>query len=349
MRLTIRDIAKMAGVSPATVSKIINNYGEISSTTKDKVNRIIEETGYKPTFSAKALATKKSNLIGIIYAGKVNVDLNHPFFNEVINHFKKTVGKLGYDLLIFSNERFAQEQENYLPRARHFHVDGCLIIAGEEIQSAIYELDQSDIPCVGVDIQLTGPMSSYVMTDNEKVSTKVVEHLYLHSVRDIAYIGGKKKSPIAQIRLKGFLSAMNQFGLEVKEEWIHFGDFFEESGYEAMTKILESSTHPKAVYATSDMMALGAIQAIKDKGLSVPHDIRVVGCDDIDACRYSEPKLTTIKQDKEKLGKLSGHMLHDLIDRKIESKEIQVDPELIIRESCGSVVKPTINIVRQNC
>lgn len=332
MKLTIRDIAKMAGVSPATVSKIMNNYGGISSVTKEKVMNIIESTGYQPTFSAKSLATKKSNLIGLIYAGKINVELTHPFFNEVVNAFKKTVGNMGYDILLFSNERF--EQDNYFHRARHFHVDGCLIIAGEEIESAIYELDQSDIPCVGVDIELSGPMSSYVITDNHKVSSNVVEHLYLNSVRDIAYIGGKKESPVSQVRTEGFCNTMNQFGIPIKDEWIQFGDFQEKSGYEAMQRILAKKPYPQAVYAASDMMALGAMSAMKEHGLKIPEDICLIGCDDIEACRYSDPKLSTVKQDKEKLGKLAAYMLNDLINGDTEPKSVLVDPELIIRESC---------------
>lgn len=116
MDLTIRDIARMAGVSPATVSKIINNYGGISESTRKKVYKIIEDTKYQPTFSAKSLATKKSNLIGLIYAGKINVDFTHPFFNEVVNAFKKAVGSLGYDLLLFSNEKIYQGESKYLER-----------------------------------------------------------------------------------------------------------------------------------------------------------------------------------------------------------------------------------------
>jgi LacI family transcriptional regulator len=336
MKLTIRDIAKMAGVSPATVSKIMNNYDGISIRTKEKVMNIIESTGYQPTFSAKSLATKKSNLIGLIYAGKINVELNHPFFNEVINSFKKTVGYMGYDILIFSNEKFNKEKEDdYLPRARHFHVDGCLIIAGEEIEAAIYDLDQSEIPCVGVDIPLTGPMSSYVATDNRKVSANVIEHLYLNSVRDIAYIAGVKDSPISKVRTEGFMNTMTQFGIPINEDWIQYGDFHEKSGYEAMSRILAKKPFPKAVYAASDMMALGAMDAIREHGLKMPDDIALVGCDDIEACRYSDPKLTTVKQDKEKLGKLAAYMLIDLINGNTEPKSVLVDPELIIRESCG--------------
>lgn len=334
MKLTIREIAKMAGVSPGTVSKIINNYGGISSQTKEKVINIIESTGYQPTFSAKSLATKKSNLIGLVYAGKVNVQLNHPFFNEVINSFKKAVGSMGYDILIFSNEQLNGRGDEYLARARHYQLDGCLIIAGEEIESAVYDLDQSDIPCIGVDIELKGLKSSFVLTDNRKVSSSVVEHLYLHSYREVGYIGGGKDSPISKIRTDGFIATMKQFGLPIVEEWIQFGDFHEQSGYDAMTRILGNKRLPKAVFAASDMMALGAMAAIREHGLRTPEDIAIIGCDDIEACRYSSPKLTTVKQDKEKLGKLAAYMLTDIINGNPEPKAVLVDPELVIRESC---------------
>ncbi|GAA0357096.1 LacI family DNA-binding transcriptional regulator [Bacillus horti] len=336
MNFTIRDIAKMAGVSPATVSKVMNHYGGVSESTKHKVLSVIEETGYQPIFSAKSLATKKSKLIGLVYAGKINVEFNHPFFNEVLSAFQKTVGMQGYDLIVFSNEQFNKEQENYLARCRHFRVDGCLIIAGEEIEEAVYELDQSEIPCLAVDMELTGPKSSYVMTDNEKISQLVVEHLYLHSIRDIAYIAGTKHSNISNIRLEGFKQAMNKFGLPIKEEWIQYGTFFEDSGYEAMKRILQGDSMPKAVVAGADMMALGALRALREVGLRVPEDVRLIGCDDIEACRYSDPQLTTVKQDKQKIGKLAAYMLNDLINGENDLSSVFVDPELVIRQSCGT-------------
>ncbi|GGF27551.1 LacI family transcriptional regulator [Halobacillus andaensis] len=333
MDLTIKDIAKMAGVSPATVSKTINNYGGISEATRNKVYKIINDTKYQPTFSAKSLATKKSNLIGLIYAGKINVDFKHPFFNEVVNTFKKTVGAQGYDLLLFSNEKFYQGESKYLERCKHFHVDGCLIIAGDEIEEAVHEIAKSEIPCIGIDLELEGPNSSYIMTDNAKIGLKVVEYFYLNQIRNIAYIGGKQDSLVAGIRNQGFVDAMEQFGLPVKEDWVKFGDFFEESGYEAMKEILQTKELPQAVFAASDMMALGALKAIKEKGLSVPEDIQLIGCDDIEACRYSDPPLTTVKQDKQKLGKLAATMLNDLILDNNNIHPVKVDPELVIRSS----------------
>ncbi|NME07370.1 LacI family DNA-binding transcriptional regulator [Psychrobacillus sp. BL-248-WT-3] len=336
MNLTIKDIAQMAGVSPGTVSKVINNYEGISDKTKKQVMDVINQKGYEPNFSARTLATKRSNLIGLIYAGKINVEMTHPYFNEVISAFKKNIGLLGYDIIMFSNERFQMGQGSYLARCRHFQVDGCIVIAGEEVEEAIYDVAKEGIPCIGIDIELKGPKSSYIMTDNVDLSRKVVEFFYLHSVRKIGYIGGKWDSAISRYRKQGFYEAMHQFGLELREEWIEYGDFHEESGYEAMKKILQCKDYPEAVFATSDLMALGALRAIKEEGLSVPQDIQIVGCDDIVACRYSEPKLTTVKQDKEKFGKLSAYMLNDLINGETQLKPVLIDSELMIRESCGT-------------
>lgn len=333
MTLTIRDIAEMAGVSRATVSKVMNNYDGVSEQTKRKVMSVIDRTGYQPTFSAKSLATKKSRLIGLIYAGKINVEYNHPFFNEVISSFQKAVGVMGYDIIIFSNEQFNRDEVDYLARCQHFRLDGCLIIAGEEVDEAVTELDKSEVPCIGIDIKLSGTNSSYVMTDNFKVSQLAVEHLYLNGIRDIAYIAGRESSDISNIRLEGFLHTLKQFGMQVHPEWIRYGTFFEESGYVCMKQILQETQLPQAVVAASDMMALGAMRAIKEAGLSIPGDIQIIGCDDVLACRYSEPALSTIKQDKQKLGKLAANKLNDLINGMSGTQPVLADPEVVIRQS----------------
>ncbi|KMY44348.1 transcriptional regulator [Bacillus sp. FJAT-27916] len=334
MNLTIKDIAQMANVSQGTVSKVINNYEGVSEKTKKKVMDIIHQSGFEPNFSARSLATKKSNLIGLIYAGRINVDMTHPYFNEVISSFKKNMGLLGYDIIMFSNEKFHTDNGSYLARCRHFNVDGCLIIAGEEVEESTYDLALEGLPCIGIDIELKGPKASYIMTDNVGLARKVVEYLYLHAIKKIGFIGGKFDSPVSKFRKQGFLDAMNQFGLEICEDWIQYGDFHEESGYVAMKRILQSNQLPEAVFSTSDMMALGALQAIKEAGLTCPQDIRLIGCDDIAACRYSSPKLTTVKQDKEKFGKLSAYMLDDLINDRSQLKPVFIDSEIIIRESC---------------
>lgn len=336
MPLNIKKIAEMAGVSVSTVSKIMNNYTDVSEKTKQRVLEIIEQTGYSPSNSAKTLATRKSNLIGVIFAGEFNVDFTHPFFVEVLNSFKKQMGVLGYDLIFFSNEKFISGGD-YYSRCLHFHVDGCVIISGQKMETAIRDLDMSSIPCIGVDLELKGKKSGYVMSDNFQISSKVVEHFYLLGYRELGFIGSTSDSDISNQREAGYIKAIEGFGLNVNEKWfVHGDDFFEPSGYTAMQQLIQSGSLPKAVFAASDLLALGAIRALKEHGLRIPEDMAIIGCDDIEACKYTSPTLTTIRQNKQRLGVLAAHMLFDLINNQSEGGSFVVEPALIIRESCGS-------------
>lgn len=343
MSLNIKTIAEMAGVSVSTVSKIINNYSDISEETKAKVLEIMRQTGYVPSNSAKTLATKKSNLIGVIFAGKLNIDFTHPFFVEVLNAFKKHMGVLGYDLLFFSNEKFYSIDGDYLARCLHFHVDGCIIVTGQQLEQSINELDLSDIPCIGVDIQLQGKSSSFIMSDNYKMSYKVVEHFYLQGYRELGYIGSTLESDISNMRESGYKDAIESFGLPTNEKWFVNGDnFFESSGYEAMSKMIQAGSLPRAIFAASDLIAIGAMRALKENKLSVPGDVAIIGCDDIEACKYTSPAITTIKQNKDKIGRLASLMLYDLINNQSVTGNVVVEPELVIRESCGSGMNRSI-------
>ncbi|WP_313638504.1 LacI family DNA-binding transcriptional regulator [Paenibacillus sp.] len=338
MAYNIKDIAKIAGVSVSTVSKIINNYSDISEDTKTRVQQIIKETGYTPSNSAKTLATKSSNLIGVIFAGMLNVDFTHPFFVEVLNSFKKQMGLLGYDLIFFSNEKFKSGDTNdYLARCQHFNVDGCLLLSGQELETSISELDNSSIPCIGVDLKLSGDNSGYIMSDNFKMSSKVVEHFYLLGYRELGYIGSSSESDISNMRESGFRKALEDLGLPINENWFLNGsNFFEASGYETMRRMIANGNLPRAIFAASDQLAIGAMRALKESSISVPETVAIIGCDDIEACNYTTPLLTTIRQNKDKIGRLAALMLYDLINNQSGTSLFSVEPELIIRESCGA-------------
>ncbi|MCD1261294.1 LacI family DNA-binding transcriptional regulator [Paenibacillus athensensis] len=340
MKITIKEIAKLAGVSISTVSKILNNYDDVSEETKQRVMKIIEEHRYQPSFSSRASAAKKSNLIGVIYAGKVNAEFNHLFFIDVINSFKKRIGLLGYDLIFFSNEKFHSAGEDYLARCNYYQVDGCVLINGNELEPSISELDQSDIPCIGIDLELKGKRSGFIMSDNSKIAYKVVEQFYLQGYKEIGFLGATM-SPISKMREESFKQAMQNFGLTINDNWFANGsDFFEESGYTAMSSILQQGPPPTALFAASDLLAIGAMRALKEHGYSTPHDVAIIGCDDIEACKYIDPPLTTVRQDKEKIGLLAALMLFDLINNQLSSSSVMVEPELIIRQTCNLQVEP---------
>lgn len=342
MAYNIKDIAKMAGVSVSTVSKILNHYSDISDSTRTRVLQIIEETGYAPPLTVKPAGSKASNLIGVVFAGRRNVDFTHPFFIEVLNAFKKQMGILGYDLVFFSNEKFQNGGVNdYLARCRHYHVDGCIIISGQELENSIHELDHSPIPCIGVDLPLTGRSSGYIMSDHFKMSAKVVEHFYLQGYRDLGYIGSTQESEISNLREGGYRQAMEDLGLTINEDWFLNGDhFFESCGVEAVRRMIGSGSLPRAIFAASDQIAIGAMRGLQEAGISVPDTVALIGCDDIEACQYTSPALTTIRQNKSKLGRLAALMLYDLIYNQSSTSSFIVEPELVIRASCGAPQAP---------
>jgi len=343
MKMTIKSIAKLAGVSVSTVSKIINNYDDVSEETKQKVLRIMNEHEYRPSYSAKSLATKRSNLIGVVFAGKLNIDFNHVFFVDVMNSFKKRIGLLGYDLLFFSNEKFNQSSEDYYARCKYFQVDGCIVVAGDEIEPCIYDLDQSEIPCIGIDIILSGQNSGYIMTDNSKIAGKVVEHFYLQGYRELGFVGSCRVSEIANLREASYRKAITSFGMTINENWFVDGqNFYEKSGYDSMKQMIaENDKLPQAIFAASDLIAIGTMRALKEHGYRVPEDVAIIGCDGIEACKYTSPPLSTIRQDKEKIGKLAALMLFDLMNRQMETSSVLIEPELIIRDSC---MKPSSHL-----
>ncbi|GIO16746.1 LacI family transcriptional regulator [Cohnella xylanilytica] len=334
--MNIKTIAAMAGVSIATVSKIINNYSDVGEETRQRVLKIMEETGYKPSSSAKTLATKKSSLIGVVFAGKLNSDLDHPIFVKVLNSFKKQIGLLGYDLLFFSNETFFQTKEDYLARCRHFQVDGCIVIAGDNVEPSIDDLARSDIPCIGIDIALGGSNTTYLMSDNAKIAAKVVEHLYMCGYRELGLLGIDRNSGVTLIRENSFRDALRSFGLPLKPEWfVHSPGYEKECGYRAMKEWIAAGSLPRALFAVTDLLAMGAMEAAKEHGLRVPQDLAIVGCDDIDAATFTDPPLTTVRQDTEKIGRLAALMLFDMINNQIDPSAIVVESELIVRGSCG--------------
>ncbi|MFC6232188.1 LacI family DNA-binding transcriptional regulator [Paenibacillus allorhizosphaerae] len=317
MTMTIKDIARMAGVSVSTVSKCINNYGDIGEDTRRKVLAIMEETGFKPNFSARTLISKRTHMIGVIFGHHVNYDFTHRYYTEVLNAFKQAIGVLGYDMLLFSNERFQPQGEDYLARCRHYKVDGCLIFAANDIAGAIKSLDRSEVPCVGIDLTLLGESSASVRQDNIAAGAAAADHLLGCGHRQIGYIGSRYAEPVYRYRESGMRQAMERRGVTANDAWIVYAEHQQEQdGYEAVRRLLEQGEPPTALFAGSDLLAFGAIRALKEAGIAVPQRVSVIGCDNIEACRFIDPPLTTLEPGKQYIGQQAAQLLHDLIERK---------------------------------
>ena len=328
-RVTIRELARISGVSIGTVSRALNGYADVSPETRERVMRLARELDYTPAAAARSLKTQRSHVIGVfLETGEGHPDLQHPFFHEVLVGLKHSIGTAGYDLLLFASEHPGNGygSHTYLKRARHHDVEGAVLMGTDPEDPEVRRLVRSDLPTVGVDVELEGPATTFVMSDNTDGATKAVRHLHSLGHRRIATITGLLETKPGIDRLKGYRQALQATGLAYRDEYVAYGDFYVESGRRAMADLLSLDEPPTAVFAASDMMALGAIRAAGDAGLSVPADLSVIGFDDIQLADHMNPPLTTVRQDKGGLGTAAGTALM----RLIEGEHDAVQPSTVI-------------------
>lgn len=331
---TIYDIAKRTGYSPTTVSKAFNNYSDVREKTRQEIFRAAQEMGYLPNSHARTLTTKKSWTIGVLFIENTGMGIRHPFFSAVIESFKKVAVDKGYALMFISKD-VGGKQSGYLENCRIRGVDGVVVFLSDYEDPYFRELLESDIPTVVLDYETS--QSHTICSDNKSGAQLAVDYLASLGHRKIAHISGGMNTFPGKVRELGYKDAMEQQGLEVPDSYIVNGAFYSrESGYDAMLKLLKLPERPTAVFASGDWLALGAIMAAKDSGLSVPGDISVMGYDDIDLAEYVTPALTTVRQDTELLGSRAADLLLEAIEGKEQDKEsILVPVEVIERESCA--------------
>lgn len=335
---TIYEIAKIAGVSPTTVSKVINNYPDVSDKTRAKIKKILEEENFLPNSQAQFLSTKKTWTLGIVYFEDLGVGLNHPFFSGVIEAFKRQSDKYGYSLL-FGSKNDRLKNDTFLEYFKYRCVDGIAIICTDPNDKETLELIESDFPIVVID--MFNKNTSTVTSDNVQGCSLALNYLYKLGHRKIAHIQGVAQADNwpSSIRKKTYIEVMKKLNLDIPEGYIVDGVNFDVSGgYDAMKELLSLKDRPTAVFASGDKLAIGAIDAIKDAGLRVPEDISVIGFDNIEIAKYVTPKLITIRQNCQEIGKAAVDILIEQINKKEKLKINKVIPvELIERESCRKI------------
>jgi LacI family transcriptional regulator, galactose operon repressor len=315
-RVTIRRLAEASGVSIGTVSRALNGYADVRPETRERIMRLARELDYTPAAAARSLKTQRSHVIGVFLdTGEGHPDLQHPFFHEVLVGLKNTIGSGGYDLLLFASEAPGNGYgtHSYLKRARHHNVEGVVLMGLDPEDPEVRRLVRSDLPTVGVDVALEGAATSFVISDNVDGASRAVRHFHSIGHRRIATITGMLETRTGADRLRGYRQALQACGLAYRDEYVAYGDFYVESGRRAMADLLSLDEPPTAVFAASDMMALGAIRAAGDAGLGVPADVSVIGFDDIQLADHMNPPLTTVRQDKAGLGVAAGSALVRLI------------------------------------
>ncbi|MFC4617595.1 LacI family DNA-binding transcriptional regulator [Camelliibacillus cellulosilyticus] len=331
---TIYDIAKKAGVSAATVSKVLNGRSDVGAKTVERVKRISKELGYQPSSMAKGLATKKTHTIGIFFQDHLNSGFRHPFLQDILASFKDVIGANGYDLLFFAKNVPTDGDESFETLARQRNVDGLMLLGVPRTNPGLTSLAQSGIPCISIDLDLLGPRAGYLISNNIGGAMKAVDYLVEMGHRDIAFICDMFKTKPGLDRLVGYREALQKHNIPVRSKWIVNGDFSEAGGYYATKKLLMSKDQPSAIFCAGDLMAIGAMRAMREQDLRVGEDISLIGFDDITLLKYVHPGLTTIRQNKDEMGKQAAFELMKLMnDPNHFPSTITLETELIVRDT----------------
>ncbi|MDX9956119.1 MAG: LacI family DNA-binding transcriptional regulator [Anaerolineae bacterium] len=331
-KTTIVDVAAKAGVSFGTVSRVINNDVHVRPATRERVLQAMEQLGFVANRQARSLAGGKTGAIGLLVP-----DLGTSYIGEIIRGIDAELTLQELDLILYTTHRTASKEANYVANLAQGMVDGLLLVLPRNPADYVGTLTQRNFPFVLIDHQGTGKECPAVGATNWQGAFDATEHLLKLGHRRIGFITGSMDLGCAQDRLAGYRAALRTHHIPYTDELIYEGTFFQPDGFTGALALLDVPDPPTAIFASNDVMAMGAMDAIRQRSLRVPDDIAVLGFDDIPQAALVRPALTTIQQPLEKMGRVATQMLLDLLEAP-ESKiqRIELPTKLIIRDSCCS-------------
>ncbi|WP_455916689.1 ribose operon transcriptional repressor RbsR [Pantoea agglomerans] len=329
---TMKDVARLAGVSTSTVSHVINNNRFVSDAVREKVTTAISQLNYAPSALARSLKLNQTRTIGMLLTASSN-----PFYSEVVRGVERSCYERGYSLVLCNTDGDENRMNRSLETLLQKRVDGLLIMCTESHIPSVEILTRyPSIPSVMMDWSPFDGGSDIIQDNSLLGGEMATRYLISRGYTRIACIAGPQDKTPARLRLEGFHQAMEQAGLPVLPGYIVAGDLEFEGGYNAMNQLLALNPLPQAVFTSNDAMAVGVYHALYQAGLSVPQDIAVIGYDDIELARYMTPPLTTIHQPKDELGELAiDTLLHRLAEPGGSQQLLVLTPELVERGSVG--------------
>lgn len=334
MAVRMKDIARDLGVSVVTVSKVLRNHSDISPETRKRVLRRIKELNYRPNLAARALITGRTHSIGLIVP-----DLVHPFFAQIAKALSRVLRKRHYGLLISSSEEDPTLERDEIEQLLARRVDALIIASAQWTVESFRQVEEQGTPYVLVDRSFAGLPAHFVGVDDRQVGELAVQHLIDVGCRRIAHIRGPEVST-ALGRLEGYRRVLFRNRLSVPPSYVvpcRSGDNAgDASGREAMKELLELKPIPDAVFCYNDPVAMGAIQAILERGLRVPEDIAVVGCGNVHDSAFLRVPLTSIDQDSAGIGERAAKLALSVVEGKsapVRPKTMLLTPTLIARDS----------------
>lgn len=338
--MNIKDIARLAEVGVSTVSRVINNHPDVKDETRKKILKIIKESKYIPNNSARMLKQNNTNNIGVLVKGVFN-----PFFSQITNVIGSTITEKGYTMIIEQNDyNFYQDVDTLIAFVNEKRLQGVICLGGNFIDINNDSFNSIDVPIVLTSVNTISKKAkdrySSVGIDNVKSAYEATKYLINKGHKNIAIILGEGNDMgVSWWRLKGYKKALDDNQINVNDDFIIIGEYSSAGAYKVTKELLEKGNQVTAIFALSDIMAVGAIKAVLDSGLRVPEDISIIGFDGMDDSEYYNPGITTIKQPKKLIGEMSINLLISLINGDKENKHILLDTKLIERESCIDVDK----------
>jgi LacI family transcriptional regulator len=325
IRPTIKEVAERAGVSIATVSRALNDKGDVSAQTRDHVRAVASAVGYSADPAARSLATHKTHLVAVVVGDNAgHRDLSLVFFGKVLAAISRRLAQSSYDPLLLQPDDAGPEHR----------FDAAVLIGVDDDDPLIADLASRDVPLVGVDVRCDAERAVFVGSDHADGVRLAFAHLYALGHRRIAHLAGAANTLAGAERLDAFRRESAALRLEPADGLIRHGDFSSASGYRETCALLALPEPPTAIVAASDLMALAALQAIRDASLRPGRDIAVVGFDDLEAAALAYPPLTTIRQDRQELGTIAATMAIELSETPdADPRAIVLPVELVVRAS----------------
>ncbi|WP_040952258.1 LacI family DNA-binding transcriptional regulator [Gorillibacterium massiliense] len=331
MDIKIVDVASKAGVSPATVSRVLNKANNVTLKTRTKVMEAIQELGYHPNAAAKNLRSQRSMAIGVIAQ-----DINSAYFTEIIKGVENMAYAQKYKVIICDSENQRDKEREYLNLLMDRTIDGVVLIAPLISDEEICQIADKGYSVGIIGRNINHEKIPCVFTDNVKFSQQVVLYLIENGHRDIVFISGYAESTDSYERLEGYLKALRDRQIPFRPELLENGDFNEDGGYEAMKRLFAKNAHFTAVYCANDEMALGVYKACAERNIRIPEDLSVIGVDNNRISKYITPTLSTVNQPKYTMGAILTEKMIDQMNDDVhhDKRVFVVDSEVIIRDSC---------------
>lgn len=333
--MNIRDVAAAAGVSVATVSRVISPKSadqSIRPATRQRVLEAIDKLGYRPNDLARALLQQRTSTVGLVVP-----DISNPYYPALVRGLEDTAWARGYRVVLCNTDRNVEKTTAYLDTLVKTRVDGIIIAGGSTTVPMLRDVLQpyrTKVVVVGRH-ELGYPS---VRVDNVAAVRDAVAYLIGLGHRGIGFLGGPLGSSTVQDRLAGYREALRDTGIECRDEFVREGDFQEQSGYDAARSLIESPGRPTALMAANDRMAVGAMAAIADAGLRVPEDVSLIGFDDVSLASYIRPALSTVSVPTYEMGSAAMELLLQEFDDTAEGVRTDsraLSTSLVIRDTCA--------------